>query len=71
VPEPEADLVFHGSYWAIVDYTRRSKPGEASEFPLTTSGDPGTLGTVAAAFAAARSAATIDTEFPREPARRV
>ncbi|HVT35544.1 MAG TPA: hypothetical protein VHE37_08170 [Nevskiaceae bacterium] len=63
-PEGDADLQFSGSYWAMIEFTQRSKQGDAGSFPLTTGGDLNTYAIIMPAFAAAQAAATLDTEFP-------
>jgi hypothetical protein len=62
-PEQPADLTFHGGYRAMLAATARTKAGEQVPMPLTTSGDPKVMEVIGAAFAAARSTATIDTEI--------
>jgi hypothetical protein len=62
-PEQPADLTFHGGYRAMLDATARTKAGEQVPMPLTPSGDLKVMEVVGAAFAAARSKATIDTEI--------
>ncbi|MFD4640034.1 hypothetical protein ACFWN2_22160 [Lentzea sp. NPDC058436] len=65
---PPADapaLLYRGDHRAVVEATRQGKrEGGGDAPPVTTHGDPEVLTTIAPAFAAARRAATIPSEFP-------
>jgi len=62
----EPDVLFRGDYRAVVEATRLGKEGKDSPLPITTHGDPGVMAIIGPAFAAARRAATIPSEFPTD-----
>lgn len=67
-PIGQADTHYRGKYWAMIDATRRSRAGEAVDLPLEMTGDPGIFAVIGPALAAARKAATLDSDIPVNPA---
>ncbi len=67
-PDGDADIAFSGSYWAMMDFMRKLKAGDAAahEMPLVSSGDMASFSIFGTAFSAAQDAAMMDTEIPRK-----
>lgn len=67
-PDGDADIAFSGSYWAMMEFMRKLKNGEAAdhEMPLASSSDMSSFSVFGSAFTSARDGAMMDTEIPRK-----
>jgi hypothetical protein len=66
VPPPadvRVDILMRGSYYAVLEATRRRKAGEEVPYPVTTDGDLQAMVIVGPALEASRRAATLETRF--------
>jgi hypothetical protein len=67
-PPPEgaaADILMRGSYWEVVEATRRGKAGEQVPYPATMEGNPQAMVDITPAFEVAKRVATLEARFPR------
>jgi len=66
-PDSPADLTLSCGYWAMVEGMKAQQAGRSTGPDMESVGDDSLMTRIAAAFAAARTAATIPIEWPQRP----